>query len=129
MGGSFVWIASQTTLPQLMQLQGGNSENIFIFDASRPVPNSLLGIPLMFHDRSVALGTKGDLILCDLSYYLIKDGSGPYVATSQNVGSTFLTGITTIKITDMVDGQPWLSAPLPLEGSTSNTVSPFVVLN
>ena len=129
MGGSFVWIASQTTLPQLMQLQGGNSENIFIFDASRPVPNSLLGIPLMFHDRSVALGTKGDLILCDLSYYLIKDGSGPYVATSQNVGSTFLTGITTIKITDMVDGQPWLSAPLPLEGSTSNTVSPFIVLN
>ena len=129
MGGSFVWIASQTTLPQLMQLQGGNSENIFIFNAAAPIPASLLGIPVLFHDRSVALGTVGDLILCDLSYYLIKEGSGPFVATSENVGSTFLTGLTTIKITNNVDGKSWLSLPLPLEGSTSNTVSPFVVLN
>jgi HK97 family phage major capsid protein len=129
MGGSFVWIASQTILPQLMQLQGGNSENIFIFDASAPVPASLLGIPVVFHDRSVGLGTAGDLILADLGYYLIKDGSGPFVATSENVGSTFLTGLTTIKITNMVDGKSWLTAPLPLEGSTSNTVSPFIVLN
>ena len=126
MGGSFVWIASQTTLPQLMQLAGGNSENIFVFDASRPVPNSLLGIPLIFKDRSVTLGTKGDLVLADLSYYLVKDGSGPFIATSEHVA--FLNDITTIKLINNVDGKPWLSAPLPLEGSTSNTVSPFVVL-
>lgn len=126
MGESLVWIASQTTLPQLMQIQGGNSENIFIMDASKPVPNSLLGIPLIFKDRSVALGIKGDLILCALKYYLIKNGSGPFVATSEHVA--FLNDITTIKLINNVDGKPWLSAPLPLEGSTSNTVSPFVVL-
>lgn len=126
MGGSFVWIASQTTLPQLMQIQGGNSENIFIFDASKPVPNSLLGIPLIFHDRSVALGTKGDLVLCDLAYYLIKNGSGPFIAASEHYA--FINDITTVKIINNVDGHPWLSAPLPLEGSTSNTVSPFVIL-
>jgi HK97 family phage major capsid protein len=128
MGGSFLWIASQTTLPQLMQLQGGNSENIFIFDASKPIPNSLLGIPLMFHDRSVALGTKGDLVLVDLSYYLIKQGSGPFVSSDGGV-LNFLSNQTYIKIIDNVDGKPWLSAALPLEGSTSNTVSPFVVLS
>ncbi len=127
MGGSFFWVASQTILPQLMQLQGGNSENIYIFDAAKPIPNSLVGLPLMFADRSVALGTRGDLILVDASYYLIKDGSGPFVAASEHVA--FLNGITTIKITWNVDGKAWLTAPLPLEGATTNTVSPFVVLN
>jgi hypothetical protein len=29
----------------------------------------------------------------------------------------------------MVDGQAWLREPIPLEGSTANTISPFVVLN
>ena len=126
MGGSFVWIASQTTMPQLMNLQGGNSENILIMDASKPMPTTLMGIPLVWFDRSVALGTKGDLILCDLNYYLIKNGSGPFVAASEHYA--FINDLVTIKITNYVDGKPWLTAPLPLEGSTSNTVSPFVIL-
>lgn len=127
MGGNFVWIASQTTLPQLLTLRDTNNNNMFIFDASKPIPNSLLGIPLMFNDRSVALGTKGDLVLCDLSYYLIKQGSGPFVSASEHL--LFLSNRTIIKIIENVDGKPWLSAALPLEGSASNTVSPFVILN
>ena len=75
----------------------------------------------------ISLGTVGDLILVDMDYYLIKDGSGPFVATSEHVH--FLTNRTVIKIFWNVDGQPWLSAPIPLEGSAVNTVSPFVVLN
>ena len=35
---------------------------------------------------------------------------------------------TVFKIVWNVDGHPWLTEPLALEGSTSNTVSPFVVL-
>ncbi len=127
MGGSFLWIASQTILPQLLTLRDTGSFNLFQMDYSKPIPASLLGIPVMFNDRSVALGTRGDLVLVDLGYYLIKQGSGPFVAASEHVN--FLSNQTVIKITENVDGKPWLSAPLPLEGSTSNTVSPFVVLN
>ena len=129
MGGSPVWIASQTTIPQLCTMTDNatGSNAIWVQNAAPGIPPTLLGIPVLFHDRSVALGTKGDLILADLSYYYILDGSGPYVAFSEHVA--FTQNKTYIKIFWNVDGSPWLSAPLPLEGSTANTVSPFIVLN
>jgi HK97 family phage major capsid protein len=128
MGGNYVWVASQTIITYLSAMVDAGSNMIFHTDYTKPVPNTLMGIPLMFHDRSVALGTEGDLILVDASYYLIKKGSGPYVASDGGIVN-FTSNKTLIKIIDNVDGKPWLSAPLPLEGSTSNTVSPFVILS
>lgn len=125
-GGSLFWIASQTTLPQLLALADGGSNLIFAPSAADGVPATLFGYPLYFADRSPALGSKGDLVLCDASYYLIKDGSGPFVEASQHV--YFTSNKTVIKAFWNIDGKPWLSAALPLEGSTSNTVSPFIVL-
>ncbi|GAF94934.1 unnamed protein product, partial [marine sediment metagenome] len=105
----------------------GNKGNVFTgAQAAYETPDTLFGYPLMFSDRSPGLGTTGDLMLCDLSYYLIKDGSGPFVAISPHVH--FTTNRSVIKIFWNVDGEPWLSAPLPLEGSVANTVSPFVIL-
>jgi HK97 family phage major capsid protein len=126
MGGSPVWIASQTTIPQLATIADAASRNIWVESAAPGIPPTLIGIPVLFHDRSVALGTAGDLVLADLSYYLIKDGSGPFVAASEHV--YFTSNKTVVKIFMNVDGKPWLNEPLPLEGSTSNTVSPFIVL-
>jgi HK97 family phage major capsid protein len=85
-----------------------------------------MGIPLVFVDRLPALGTKGDLCLVNLSYYLIKDGSGPFVDLSDQI--RFLNDEVVFRITWHVDGKPWLTEPIGLEGSTANTVSPFVVL-
>jgi HK97 family phage major capsid protein len=82
---------------------------------------------VVFNDRIPGLGSTGDLMLLDLSYYLIKDGSGPFVAMSEHVH--FTQNKTVIKAFWNVDGQPWLDEPIPLEGSTANTVSPFVVLS
>jgi len=82
MGGNPVWIASQTTIPQLATIADASNANLWVQSAGPGLPPTLLGIPVLFHDRSVALGTAGYLILADLSYYLIKDGSGPYVAMS-----------------------------------------------
>jgi HK97 family phage major capsid protein len=125
-GGSLVWIASQTILPQLVTLKNSNNWNLFAVDYTKPVPTTLLGIPILFNDRSVALGTTGDLILVDLSYYLIKDGSGPYVDVSEHL--YFTSAKTVVRIIWATDGDSWLTEALPLEGSTANTVSPFVVL-
>ena len=128
-GGSPVWIASQTILPQITNLVDAGNHLIWAPNANviGGPPGTLYGIPLMFNDRSVGLGTRGDLILVDMSYYLIKDGSGPFVAASPHV--YFTTNKTVIKIFWNVDGQSWLNAPLGLEGSVANTVSPFIVLN
>jgi HK97 family phage major capsid protein len=128
MGGNYLWVGSQTIITYLSAMVDAGSNMIFHTDYTKPVPNTLMGIPLMFHDRSVALGTEGDLILVDAAYYLIKQGSGPYVASDGGIVN-FTSNKTLIKIIDNVDGKPWLSAPLPLEGSTSNTVSPFVILS
>jgi len=127
MNMSPVWIASQTTIPQLVNIADAGSNNLWVQNAAAGLPPSLMGIPVLFHERSVALGTAGDLVLADLSYYLIKDGSGPFVAASEHV--YFTSNKTVIKIFTNVDGKSWLNEAIPLEGSTSNTVSPFVVLN
>lgn len=127
LGGSPVWITSQTCIPQLTQLADASSANIWVQNAAANVPPSLLGIPVIYHDRSPALGSKGDLILADLSAYLIKDGSGPIISMSEHF--RFQNNEVAFRVVQHVDGQAWLNEPIALEGSTANTVSPFVVLN
>ena len=127
MNMSPVWITSQTTIPQLATIADAAGNNLWMPSAVAGLPPTLMGIPVLFHERSVALGTAGDLILADLSYYLIKEGSGPFVMASEHV--YFTSNRTVIKVFWNVDGAPWLSEPIPLEGSAANTVSPFVVLN
>lgn len=122
-----VWIASRTIIPQLANIRDTGNNNLFIMNATAGVPASLMGIPLIFNERSPALGSKGDLILADLSYYLIKDGSGPFVSASEHV--YFRNNKTVIKAFWNVDGKPWLLNPIPLEGSVANTVSPVVTLD
>lgn len=128
-GGNPVWIASQTCLPTMMTIADGGSNNLFVTafaGAAGAVPSTFFGFPILFSDRSPAVGTEGDLMLVDLSYYLIKDGSGPFIDASPHV--YFTNNQTVIKIFFNVDGKPWLTQPIGLEGSVTNTVSPFVVL-
>lgn len=124
--GSAVWLASQTALPKLAGMEDSHGNNMFMAgDATKKIPASLLGIPIRFTGKMPALGSEGDLCLCDFSYYLIKDGSGPYVAASEHV--YFKQNKTVIKAFWNVDGQAWMKEPLTLEdGSTQ--VSPFVFL-
>jgi hypothetical protein len=78
-------------------------------------------------ERSPALGTKGDLMLLSPQLYLIKDGCGPIAASSEHI--YFLSNKTVFKIVWNVDGKPWLTKPIGLEGTTGSTISPFVILN
>jgi len=127
-GGRLVWIASQTCLPQLMAIVDPGTAGTLIWakDLVSAIPNTILGYPVLINERSPALGSEGDLILADLSYYLIKDGSGPFFSVSEHV--RFTSDQTCFKIVWNVDGAAWLTQALPLEGATSNTVSPIVVL-
>jgi HK97 family phage major capsid protein len=132
MGGSMAWIASQTIIPQLAAMVDAGTHAVWLGGkdangaAANSMPSTLMGFPILFADRCPALGSKGDLSLVDLSYYLVKDGSGPFVAQSTEL--LFLSNRTVFKVRWNVDGHPWLTEPIPLEGSTANTVSPFVVL-
>ena len=90
MGGSLVWIASQTIIPQLASMVDAGSHAVWtgsqgIGNAAQAMPSTLFGYPLFFSDRMPALGSKGDLVLADLSYYMIKDGSGVFVDLSEHI--------------------------------------------
>lgn len=124
-GGPLCWLASPTILPQLMGMVDAGNNLVWQPNAREGAPGTLLGLPVLFHEGSPALGNLGDLILADLRYYLVKDGSGIYVTASEHV--QFLNNRTVIKAFWNVDGQPWLSSPLMLRDGVT-TVSPFVVL-
>jgi HK97 family phage major capsid protein len=125
-GGKLVWIGSQTCLPQLMTMVDTGNHLIWQPSAREGVPSTLLGVPFLLNDQSPVLGTEGDLILVDLDYYLIKDGSGISISASEH--PLFTQNRTIIKAFWNVDGQPWLTTPLLARDGVS-TVSPFVVLD
>lgn len=122
-----VWVANQSIIPQMVSIQDVNGRYIFIRgDVTKGIPDTLYGVPIIFSGRTPALGSKGDLILADFSKYLIKDGSGPFIAASPHV--LFQSDKTMLRITWNVDGEPWVTAPLTLEDGVTQ-VSPFVILN
>ncbi|MEB4781419.1 phage major capsid protein [Paenibacillus jamilae] len=125
--GNAAFIAHQSTLPQLMTMKDPAGRYIYIQgDATRGVPSTLLGIPIKFTGRTKPLGTKGDLQLVDFMYYLIKDGSGPFIDASEHV--MFRQNKTVIKAFWNVDGKPWVIEPLTLEDGVTK-VSPYVTLD
>lgn len=124
-GGNPVWLASQTVLPQLMQMTDAAGQLVWQPNARDDVPGTLLGIPVVVSNRMPTLGTKGDLVLADLGYYLIKDGAPLAISASEHV--FFRENKTVIKAFWMTTGRPWLSSPIQDEDGT--TVSPFVVLD
>lgn len=123
-GTSPVWSMPQGALPQIATLRDPEGRYIWKPDARDGFAGTLLGYPVRWNNRSPALGSKGDITLVDWSQYLIKDGSGPFVAASEHV--LFRQNKTVIKIFWNVDGKPWLTAPIVEENGWS--VSPFVGL-
>ena len=117
-----VWIVGRDMLSQLMVLVDANNNYIWQPNARDGNPGTIFGMPVLFSDHAPALGDLGDVVLADLSYYLIGDGMGIAVAASPH--PLFTRNKTIIKAWKTVDGSPWLTGPLP----TSIPTSPFVEL-
>jgi len=124
-GGAPVWSMPQGALPQIATLKDEADNLIWQANARDGFAGDLLGYPVRWNNRSPALGSKGDVLLADWAQYLIKDGSGPFVAASEHV--KFTSNKTVIKIFWNVDGTPWLTAPIKEENGYE--VSPFVGLD
>lgn len=128
-----IWTFTPSVVPQLLQLKDGANRAIFLaigatdMGAISKGPTwSLLGRPAIPTEKMPALGTKGDLALIDPSLYVIGDRMQIEISASEHVN--FLKNQMTWRVVERIDGQPWLSAPVTLQDSTTQ-VSPFVVLN
>jgi HK97 family phage major capsid protein len=120
-----VWIINASVLSQLITMVDAGNNRVFVgADPSKGLPANLLGIPVLFTGRTPTLGTRGDVMLCDLSYYILKQGTGPLVMASEH--PLIRKDQTVVVFNNFVDGAPWLKAPLP--SRDGNTYSPFVVL-
>jgi len=86
---------------------------------------TLFGRPMLPIEQASTVGTVGDLILADMSQYVVAEKGGMQSASSLHV--RFLYDEAVFRFTLRIDGQPMWSAPLtPSQGS--NTLSPFVTL-
>ncbi len=128
MGQNGVWVATQGAKATLMLMNGPSGNPVYLWgNAEKGIPDTLLGRPIQFVDKLPAVGTRGDIMLADFSYYLVGDRQ----ATTFEATNTykFRTDETAFRSVHRVDGQPWLSAPITLTGiSTTTKVSPFVVI-
>ena len=86
---------------------------------------TLFGRPVVPVEYAETLGTEGDIVLADLSQYVMADKNAMQQMSSIHV--RFLTDEMTFRITYRCDGQPIWQAPLtPYRGT--QTKSPFVTL-
>jgi HK97 family phage major capsid protein len=129
--GSFsnsVWVCHQSTIPQLLSL----SLAVGVGGSAIPVMNqangafSILTRPVVFTEKTEVLGTKGDILLADLSQYVVGLRSEMRFETSIHVA--FQTDELLSRIIERHDGQPLWDTALTLADGTTQ-VSPFVTLD
>ncbi|MBU2072744.1 MAG: phage major capsid protein [Gammaproteobacteria bacterium] len=123
--GRGIWIIAQNARSQIMQLQDPAGNYVWTPNAREGVPQTIFGMPVIFSEKTAALGVAGDCILADWRYYLIGDRQRTTVESTQY--DYWRYDQTSWRAVHRVDGQPWLSAPLTLQDGTSQ-VSPFVIL-
>lgn len=128
-----VWMINQDCLPQLWQLTIGSGTATHLMfappgltgDNSSAPHGTLMGRPIIPVEYASTVGTTGDIVLVDLSQYLMIDKGGVKSAESMHV--RFLYEEQTFRISYRVDGQPaWNSPVTPFKGT--NTISPFIAL-
>jgi HK97 family phage major capsid protein len=115
-----VWIASQTAVPQLLTMSlavgtGGAPIQPAVLQSNGQF--SLLGKPMLFTEKLPALGTVGDLLLCDLTQYAVALRKDLAIDKSIHVGWT--TDQSSYRAILRADGQgTWDKAITPKAGDT-----------
>lgn len=86
---------------------------------------TILGRPVLFDDNCSAMGSAGDILLCDLSQYMLLTKGSPRQDWSIHV--QFLTDQRCFRIVWRVNGAPKANRGISIKNS-SNKRSPFVTL-
>ncbi len=120
------WYINQELEPYLYALKIGDAPVYIPAGGLSASPyGSIFGRPVIPIEQCPGVGEKGDIILADLSQYLLVDKGGINAASSIHV--RFLYDENVFRFTYRVDGQPIWNAPItPYKGA--GTLSPFVTL-
>jgi len=123
----YIWLASPTTFPQLMNMSIGNMP-VYVppsgLDAS-PY-GSLLGRPILENEYSRSLGVLGDIMLVSPSQYALITKGG--VRSEASIHVYFTTGEQAFRFTGRFGGQPYWTSTLAGYSGSTDVFSPFVAL-
>lgn len=128
---SAIWVADIGLFPQLASMAqnvgtGGSPVWLTNGGVIGAPPVTIYGRPVYFTEKLPALGTTGDIMFIDPSYYLVGDRQQVQVTSSTDY--LFNVDKTAYKVIERVDGRPWIqSAITPKNGGS--TLSPFVQLS
>jgi len=126
------WYINQDIEPQLFTMSlavgtGGIPVYMPANGLSESPYGRLMGKSVIPIEQCQTLGTVGDIILADLSQYVLADKNG--IQTAQSIHVQFLTDESVFRFVYRVDGQPiWNSALTPYKGGAGNSLSPFIAL-
>ncbi len=121
------WYVNSETAPQLDKLFAVGSTAVLFPYAGYTAQGvrTLYGRPIVETEFNAALNTTGDIVLADMSQYLLWEKGGVEMATSMHV--EFLTDQEVIRFIYRCDGQSaYASAITPYKGTLTH--SPFVCL-
>lgn len=121
-----IWIANKRTKDKIATLSDSAGNNL-IYDAGniqRGIPATLFGKPIFFTTNVPSIGSEGDLMLVNPSYYIIKDGRGWELMLYDVRPEKQL--LDYVGVWD-VDGASWVANAIQYKDG--NTYSPVVVLN
>lgn len=129
-----VWIVSPDTVGNLLTMPftvGGTTTPMLLGGAisaagNDNMPMTILGRPVIVSEKAAALGTSGDINFVDFGFYLIGDRQAMTAMESQDY--RFANDVTAFRVTERVDGRPWLMSPITPQNGSSNTLSPFIKL-
>jgi len=125
-----VWYINQELEPQLHQMYLAiGTAGVPVYLPANGVAGqpygTLFGRPVIPIEHASAPGDVGDILLADMSQYLLADKGGVQTASSMHV--KFEYDEMAFRVTYRVDGQPKLAKSItPYKGS--NAMSPFVAL-
>lgn len=126
-GGQPAWIIHPGVWPDIGIFEIGTGGGVWQANARDEMAERLLGYPIL-ESEHMPQDDNDDVILADLSAYLIFDRAQMSVAFSEH--AAFTTDKGTWRFRKRLDGQPWLRSTITLaDPQGSYTVSPFVYHN
>ncbi len=131
------WFINQNTIEQLATLTipigtAGVLANLFQFPVNPAGAfgadgyGTMLSRPVIPIEQAQSVGTEGDVILADLSQYIVGEKGGLNAATSIHIA--FTTDQTAFRFIFRCNGEPVWHYPLTPFAGTSDTLSPYVTL-
>jgi HK97 family phage major capsid protein len=116
-----VWLTNNDVFAQLTEATFADGSPVV---QNGPNGRAILNIAIELCEYSAPLGTAGDIILADLSQYIVSERSADILSS---IHIRFIQDETAFRVLTRVDGGPGWSSPIITKNSAV-TQSPFVTL-